>query len=195
MEASQPQNMFSTPPPEPTLMQQFQKDNYDSMLKLKNDIIDMNNKTISDLNLKVFQLNNTIAELKSGIYQYHKPCEDKFNDVDNQLYDMEIENKNLKKELVESKSKEKQLLKYQQNKTRGPEKMHDVLEHENKKLKKDIEKLKSANDTKMNSIKQLEKEIEDIKNNANKVKTLEEVERQLLSESKLLIECDFCQNF
>merc|ERR1719347_2144611 len=63
----------------------------------------MHSKTISDLNLQILSLNNTITAMKCGFHDIHKPCEDKFNEVDSELYDREQEVKQLKKNMNEMK--------------------------------------------------------------------------------------------
>ena len=173
-EVNQQVNPFSTPPPEPTLLQQFQKKNYELMENMNNNLIQMKNKMIEDLNKQVFQLNAQnrelsamVKKLKCGKKENHKSCADDYNRLGGELDQVEGENEALKNELFKCKFKEKHKFGSQdKNKKKDYDKKCVDLEVKNIKLKDDIEMLQSCKVERFHQIQSFEKEILELKKNS-----------------------------
>ena len=197
-EVNQQVNPFSTPPPEPTLMQQFQKKNYELMENMNNNLIAMKNKTIEDLNKQVFhlsaqnfELSALVKKFKSGKKESHKTCDDDYKKLGEELDHIEGENETLKNELFKCKFKEKHKRGSQdKNRKKDYDKKCVELQVQNIKLKEDIEMLSSSNVERFEQIKSLEKEILELKENGDTRQT----PRSFINDSRLQHKCEFCDN-
>ena len=172
------------------------------MLKMKNETIDMHSKTISDLNLQIFSLNNTITAMKCGFHDIHKPCEDKFNEVDSELYDREQEVKQLKKNMNKMKNIktheeiEKQMFLDSEHKKKFSDfiKKYTALENKNKKLRDEISSLVKSNKVLSETISNLQEEIKDTMVIAKSKDEIQVEQKKIMSENRIKYKCEFCEN-
>ena len=161
---------FAVPPPQPTLIEKYQKESYDSMVKLNDGWLKMKDLAIDALNDQINQLNKQtvdksteIANLKMHIKTNHGPLVKRIGDLEKELKEAKEKNELLKNELYKCKFKEKHIEGSQDKiKRKDYDKKCVALEISNLHLMDEIEKLKMSNEEKVKSIRKLEAEIESL---------------------------------